>query len=121
MDVDVEQFVRAYPECQRTKSTVQLCPEIRPLPVLERPFKCILLDWVTGSPQRSYGNNAVLNMIDRFSKWAIVIPCKRSMNATQLAHHLFTLAFSWVGLPHEIVGDRGTRLTVSQMRHLHVR
>jgi transposase InsO family protein len=118
MDKDVGEYVRACPECQRTKSTLQPRPEIHPLPVPERPFERISLDWVTGFPQSSYGNNVVLNIIDRFSKWAIIIPCKKSMNATQLADHLFTRVFSWVGFPQEIVGDRDTRLTASQMRKL---
>jgi hypothetical protein len=59
-----------------------------------------------------------LSIIDRFTKWAIVIPCDKCMNTTQLIDLLWNRVFSWVGLPVKIVGDRDTRLTASQMRAL---
>jgi transposase InsO family protein len=40
------------------------------------------------------------------------------MIATQLVDHLFTRVFSWFGWPRQIVGDRDTRSTASQMRKL---
>jgi Integrase zinc binding domain len=46
MDEDVEQHVCACHECHLIKATVQPRPEIHPLPVPERSFKRMSLNWV---------------------------------------------------------------------------
>jgi RNase H-like domain found in reverse transcriptase/Integrase zinc binding domain/Integrase core domain len=115
---DVQRYVRACPQCQRIKATVQPATPILPLQVPNRPFEEISLDWVSGLPRNSHGHDSVLNIVDRFSKWAIVIPCSKTMSTPQFISALWEHVFSWVGLPAKIIGDRDTRLTASQMRAL---
>ena len=115
---DIKAYVRACPACQLYKPTAQPTTAIVPSVPLSRPFVEISLDWVSGLPTTSNGSNCVLNIIDRFSKWAIVIPCTKTMTCAQLITLLWDKVFSWAGLPARIIGDRDTRLTAKQMRAL---
>jgi hypothetical protein len=60
----------------------------------------------------------VLCIVDKFTKWAIVIPCDKHMGTEELIDALYQHVFSWIGLPSSIVGDRDTRLTAGQMNAL---
>jgi transposase InsO family protein len=118
MPDEVRQYVICCPVCQRTKKTNQPKQPLRPLPVPARPFEHITLDWISAFPQDKNGKHALLHIVDRFSKWAISIPCTKFMNTVQLCDVLWKEVFSWVGLPESITGDRDSRLTASQMRAL---
>ena len=118
MPADVEAFVRACPVCQVCKPTQQPTPSIKPLPVPDKPFQHITLDWLSGFPENKAGNPGTLNIIDRFSKWAVVIPCPKTMGDKAFVDALYVHFFSWAGLPGRITGDRDTRLTASRMRSL---
>ena len=99
---DVQDSIRQCPTCQRTKITLQPQPDLHPLPVPDRPFSHITLDWLSGFPKNQHGYDALLNIIDRFTKWAIVIPCTKTMNTQDLCDVLYKHVFSWVGLPESI-------------------
>ena len=117
MPVDVQRFVQACPVCQRINQTPQPRVQTHPLPVPSRPFQQITLDWVSGFPE-SNGCNAVLNIVDKFSKWAVIVACTKTMNTKQLCAVLWERVFSWCGLPESIVGDRDTRLRAREFRAL---
>jgi hypothetical protein len=116
MREDVVEHVRCCPACQRNKPTAALPVEAHPLPVANRPFECITLDWLSGFPKNKHEHNSVLNIVCRFSKWAIIVPCDYEMNTEALCSILWEKVFSWTGLPHSILGDRDTRLRAKQMR-----
>jgi hypothetical protein len=118
MIATVKHYVARCATCQRVKATRQPTPPIQPHEVPSRPFECITLDWLSGFPLNAQGHDSVLNVVDKFSKWAIVVPCDKHMTTQMLVDTLYTRVFSWVGLPSKIVGDRDSRLTASQMRAL---
>jgi hypothetical protein len=120
MRVQIERYVAACPQCQRTETTRQPTPPLKPIAVPSRPFEVISLDWLSGFVCNTRGHDSTLNIVDKFSKWAIVIPCSKSMSTKDLIDLLWERVFSWVGLPMGIIGDRyrDTRLTADQMRAL---
>jgi hypothetical protein len=63
----VTDFVRACPLCQRTKTSRRPTPENMPLPVPDRPYQMITLDWFTGFPTNTSGHDGVLVKVDKFS------------------------------------------------------
>jgi transposase InsO family protein len=111
-------YVIRCPVCQRTKTTNQPCPPIRPLPAPPRPFGPITLDWISGFPRDRRGKDSILHIVDRFSQWAISIPCTKNMTSAQLCDLIWKEVFSWVGLPASIIGDRDTRFSASHFRKL---
>ena len=48
MVADVQESIRQCPTCQRTKITLQPKPDLHPLPVPDRPFSHITLEWLSG-------------------------------------------------------------------------
>jgi hypothetical protein len=93
-------------------------PEMHPLPAPSRPFEFITLDWLGGFPKNRHEQYSVLNIVCKFCKWVICIPCDKEMSSEDLCKLLYDNLFFWVGLPLKILGDRDNRLRASQMRAL---
>jgi hypothetical protein len=106
---DVKAFVRACPQCQLFRSTRQPATRIVPSVISSRTFADISLDWVSGLTTSKTQCNSFLSILDRFTKWAIVIPCDKCMDTARLIDLLWNRVFSWVRLPVKIAVDVGTR------------
>lgn len=115
---DMAAYIKGCPICQRMKVKPQSAPELRPLPAPSRLFEFISMDWVGGFPKNKHGHNSILNIVCKFCKWIIAIPCDKHMTSDVLCKLLYDKVFSWTGLPLKILGDNDTRLTASQTRAL---
>ena len=73
---DVEQYVKTCLVCQQDKpvNTIQ-ADLLHPLPIPEKPWASILIDFITPLPL-SQGHNRILVMVDKFTKYATFIPTK---------------------------------------------
>lgn len=118
MRQEMKDYVLRCTKCQLNKPTVQPKPQLHPLPVPEGPFHTITLDWLKGFPKNKDGYDSVLNIVDKFSKWAIIVPCDSHASTKDTIRVLWERVFSWVGLPNVIIGDRDSRLTASMMQSL---
>ena len=87
LEAGVRKYMLCCDICQRIKPTKPPEPAAHPLPVPARPFEHITLNRVTGFPL-SEGYNAVLNVADRSTKWAIDIPCDSEMKARSFCEAL---------------------------------
>ncbi len=75
MKKDVEAYVKGCETCQRTKSNTQAkAAPLHPNAVPEGPWTHISVDMVTGLPD-SNGHDAILMIVDRFSKAIIPVAC----------------------------------------------
>ncbi|GJP67901.1 hypothetical protein CLOP_g24659, partial [Closterium sp. NIES-67] len=69
MAADVQKFVTSCDTCQRMKSSKQKkAGLLQPLPVPEHPWQVVSLDFITGLPTTTSGHDAILVVIDKFSK-----------------------------------------------------
>jgi len=74
------------------------------------------MDFITGLPpskRRGDVHNAILVVVDRFTKMSIYIPCTKKVNSVNLAELIFEYVFSRFGIPRGIVTNRGTVFTSS--------
>jgi hypothetical protein len=111
----IRKFVNHYifncSTCKRTKpSRQEPVGHLLPLPVPERPWSSISLDFITGLPS-SDGYNSILVVVDRLSKMSHFIPCSDTITSKELSFIFLQQIFQIHGLPKEIVADRGPILT----------
>jgi transposase InsO family protein len=107
MRQDVERYVRNCHVCQRSR-TGRHAPYgiLRPLPIPERPWQDISMDFVTGLPW-SQGCDAIWVVVDRLTKERHLIPCRTNVDAAGLADLFIQHVFRLHGLPLTIISDRG--------------
>ena len=58
-------------------------------------------------PHDDDGYNAIVVFIDRFSKKAVSLPCKKTATTKDLAELYAVHYYRYIGLPDSVVSDRG--------------
>jgi hypothetical protein len=88
--------------------------KLQPLPVPQRPWQEVSLDFITQLPVSYIGTteyDAILVVVDRYTKMAKFIPITTNVTApefTALFHEHIELKY---GSPTGIISDRDTRIT----------
>ena len=83
---------------------------LRPLPIPNKPWSHITLDFVTGLPT-SVGNTTILTVINRFSKAVHFIALPKLPSSRETADLLVRHVFSLHCIPTDIVSDRAPQFT----------
>ncbi|QRW20747.1 Retrotransposable element Tf2 protein [Rhizoctonia solani] len=93
---------------------------LKPLDVPPFPFHTISYDFITGFP-KSEGYDAILVVIDSFSKFGHFIPTTKKVLAKGLADLFVTHIWKLHGLPVRTILDQGTTFTGKFLRALYQR
>jgi hypothetical protein len=104
----VRRYVSCCHTCRRSKASREKYHGLlKPLPVPERRWADISVDFVVDLPE-SEGYKNVMVVVDRLSKYRYLIPCSK-MEAPDVARMFLRHVWCNHGLPDTIVSDRGTQ------------
>jgi hypothetical protein len=82
---EVIKYIRSYIACAFAKLTTKKQGLYTPLPTPDRPWESISMDYMSGLPSTKWGNDYVFVVVDRFSKMAILVACKKSITTEATA------------------------------------
>jgi hypothetical protein len=110
MSYDVQSYVRTCPQCQLNKPAQQKpIGLLTPLPIPGRPWESIGIDFVTGLPLTKEGYSVMMTVVDRLSKFLVLIPTVATFDAQSVADLFLTHVVKRFGFPLSIVSDRDPR------------
>jgi hypothetical protein len=75
MRKEVVKFMNRCRICQHAKGKRQNTILYQPLPIPERPWDVISMDFELGMPRMQRGCDSIFVVVDRFSKMEHFIPC----------------------------------------------
>ncbi|CAI7913153.1 unnamed protein product, partial [Closterium sp. NIES-53] len=109
---DVQKFVTSCDTCQRMKSSKEKkAGLLQPLPVPEQPWQVVSLDFITGLPPTNAGHDAILVVIDKFSKMGHFIPTHTTACTEETAQLFLKHIISQHGIPTTLISDRDPKFT----------
>ncbi len=119
MKRDIEAYIQACETCQRAKSSNQAkAAPLHPNKIPSHPWTHISVDMVTGLP-KSNGHNAILVIVDQFSKEIIPVACSTELSSEGWAKILCDEVYARHRMPQVIISDRGTVFVSKFMKDLY--
>ena len=115
----IADYVRGCLTCAATKPSLQQpAGTLRPLPVPDKPWRVITIDFVGPFPRTADYFNYVLVVQDKFSKMAHFIATTTNVTAEETAKLLLENVVRLHGLPETIISDRGHEFTAHLFQQL---
>lgn len=108
---DCKNYVESCTTCARSKnSRTRAWGLLKPLPVPERPWKMISMDFIVELPQAE-GFSTIFVVVDRLTKMAHFLPMKGTPSAMETARVFIKEIVRLHGVPANIISDRGVQFT----------
>jgi IS30 family transposase len=85
--------------------------------VPKQPWEWIIMDFITKLPI-SEGNDMIIVVVDRLTKYAYMIPTTETIDARQIANLLLRYVFTNHGTPSKITSDRDKLFTSNMWQSL---
>jgi hypothetical protein len=115
---NAEDYVKTCLTCQQNRTlNKKQAGLLQPLLIPKGPWESVSMDFMVSLPP-SKGFDAIMVVVDRFSKMAHFIPTKDEATAQEMGRLFFSHIFKHHGLPKDIVLDRDLKFTSKFWRAL---
>ncbi|XP_063615959.1 uncharacterized protein LOC134789212, partial [Penaeus indicus] len=117
-DAEIKRYCRSCHACQKTvpKGKIRKAPMVQ-MPIISEPFSRVAIDIVGPiSPPSSRGHKYMLTLVDMATRFPEAVPL-RNIDSVTVAEALLTI-FARVGMPKEILSDRGTQFKSDLMAEI---
>ncbi|GJP51416.1 hypothetical protein CLOM_g10581 [Closterium sp. NIES-68] len=109
---DVQIFVTSCDACQRMKRSKQKkAGLLQPLPVPEQSWQVVSMDFITGLPPTTRSHDAILVVIDKFSKMGHFIPTHTTSHTKATVQLFVHYIISQRGISTTLISDRNPKFT----------
>ncbi|XP_076031117.1 uncharacterized protein LOC143019364 [Oratosquilla oratoria] len=115
MATDISRWTKSCDTCQKTTDRGRVKPApLQQLPIIATPFERVAVDIVGPiKPRSREGYKYILTLVDFATRWPEAVALKNIESIT-VAEALLGI-FSRIGVPKEILSDRGTQFTSGMM------
>ena len=115
---EVANYVAGYLKCQKNKADRHSRKtQLLPMPIRERPFEELAMDFVDGLPE-SEGFNAILVSKARFTKVQHYLPAKTTLTAADVDNAYITKFWRLHGVARHITSDGGPQFAYKFYKEL---
>ena len=116
---DIEAYIKGYDTCQKVKAkNSSMTTPLHPNEIPSSPWEIISIDLIGPLPQFE-GKNAILVIIDRFSKMIYLFPVMDTITSKGVATIFRNSIFKLHGTPRKVISDRGPQFVSSFMKDLY--
>ncbi|KAG8495472.1 hypothetical protein CXB51_013116 [Gossypium anomalum] len=106
LTTDVKKWIRECVICQKYKGETVASPGLlQPLPILERAWSVISLDFIEGLPY-SNKKNSILVVVDHLTKYGHFLALSHPFTAKDVAQEFLNHVYKLHGMPDAIISDR---------------
>lgn len=114
----IANYVKGCDRCNRTKTfPAKPMGKLTPTEIPDGPWQTITTDLIIGLPD-SQGYNAIMVVVDRFTKMIHVLPTTDQVSSEGIARLFRDNVWRYHGLPIKVISDRGSQFVSGYMREL---
>ena len=118
MKHDIKHHIKTCETCKRIKvDTSRPAGLLQPLPIPDKPWFDITMDFVTGLP-KSHGFEVIFVVVDRLTKFVHFMLLSHPFTVAKVALEFMKGVLKLHGLPRTIVSDRDAAFTSAFWREL---
>jgi hypothetical protein len=99
LGLDVSKYIRSCNVCAIAKPTIKKQGLYTPLPIPEKLWESISMDYMSGLPTTKHENDYAFVVVDQFSKMAIIKTCKKTITMVDTAKIFFERFWVHFGIP----------------------
>jgi hypothetical protein len=119
MKKDVADYIARCMECQKVNTEHRhLACLLQPLPILEKKWEVITMDFITGLPRTNKQHDSIMVVVEKLTKGAHFLPVKTTHTTTNIADIFMKEIVRLHRIPRTIVSDIDTKFTSNFWRGL---